>query len=578
MAQYTCVFVVVAVLFLTDVRGLTLVRGPSASLPPSCKSNIYCKGVLLEDVQLARLYSDSKTFVDFKLRYSEDVITEKYKELRDKYGGAPPFNVLQQFVNDNFEEGTELEQWTPTDFTDKPSLVDRVADPLYKDWVISLNNIFRNLSRRVKDEVYQRPDLYSLLWVPNGFVIPGGRFRELYYWDTYWIINGLLLCDMKKTARGIIENFIYIVKTNGFIPNGSRKYYLQRSQPPLFITMAHSYYEKTGDIDFIKDNIDVFEQEYMFWEKHRMIKVRKNGICYKLARYYSQSYGPRPESYREDYITAEKFKTEEEKNEMYIKIKSAAESGHDFSTRWFIKDGTNKGNLSDIDTPSIIPVDLNAFLHANAVILSNFNGLLKRYRQQEMYKRKAENLLAGITAILWREDKGMWFDYDIKNKMSREYFYLTNLSPLWTISYPRLRQQQISEKVLDYIKETGIEQFIGGIPTSLENSGEQWDFPNAWPPLQAIAVEGLLKLDTPQSRDKAFLFADRWVKSNYRGYKKFGNMFEKYDVLLPGQTGAGGEYEAQKGFGWTNGVILQFLDEFGKDLKWGSTMETVGNI
>lgn len=89
------------------------------------------------------------------------------------------------------------------------------------------------------------------------FVIPGGRFRELYYWDTYWIISGLLLCDMQKTARGIIENFIYIVKKNGFIPNGSRKYYLQRSQPPLFITMANSYYEKTGDIDFIKDNIDV---------------------------------------------------------------------------------------------------------------------------------------------------------------------------------------------------------------------------------------------------------------------------------------------------------------------------------
>lgn len=92
----------------------------------------------------------------------------------------------------------------------------------------------------------------------NGsFVIPGGRFRELYYWDTYWIVSGLLLCDMTTTARGVIENLIYLLRTYNIIPNGSRKYYLQRSQPPLLIPMVEQYYQHTKDLEFVKQNIEV---------------------------------------------------------------------------------------------------------------------------------------------------------------------------------------------------------------------------------------------------------------------------------------------------------------------------------
>uniref|UniRef100_A0A1B6DB06 Trehalase n=2 Tax=Clastoptera arizonana TaxID=38151 RepID=A0A1B6DB06_9HEMI len=554
-------------LYFQVTCGLTLVKAPiQAVLPPSCNSNIYCTGPLLHDVQLAKLYKDSKTFVDMKLRFDEQTVLDKYDILKRESGGVPSKDVLYKFVEENFETGSELELWIPNDFTESPALLNSISDEKYKSWAKDLNHVFKNLTRKVKEDVNTNPQLYSLLYVPNPFVIPGGRFLELYYWDSYWIVNGLLLLDMVQTAKGVIENFIYLVATYGLIPNGSRKYYLQRSQPPLLIPMVNSYYNRTGDLKFIKDNINILEKEFEFWQEKRMVKIRKNGVCYNLARYSALSSGPRPESYREDLETAAHFVTEEERNECYIKLKSAAESGFDFSTRWFIKDGTNKGNLSYIETTSIVPVDLNAFVHWNAKILSDFNALLNNPTKQAHYAEIADQLLAGITAILWREDIGMWFDYDLINKKSREYFYLSNFTPLWTQSY-LLPKNIMSEKVLAYVKETGVADFVGGVPISLENSGEQWDFPNAWAPLEAIMIQGLENLNTPKAKSLAYSLADKWIKTNYYGWIKFQKMFEKYDVLLLGETGAGGEYDAQTGFGWTNGVCLEFLSTYGKELK-----------
>jgi len=501
-----------------------------------------------------------------KLKFSEDEVLIKYEKLRQKYGGmTPPNDEIKEFVLENFENGDELEEWVPTDFNPHPSLVNRVADPLFKQWVLDLNNVFLNLSRKVKPDVKVNPGQYSLLYVPNGFVIPGGRFRELYYWDTYWIINGLLLCDMVTTARGVIENFFHLVRTYNIIPNGSRKYYLQRSQPPLLIPMVESYYEHTHDLEFIRQNIDVLETEFNFWMKNRMVRLKKNNICHKLARYYSPSSGPRPESYREDYLTAEPLASEELKNELYIKIKSAAESGLDFSSRWFIKDGTNAGNLSNIDTPHIIPVDLNAFLEYNARILSKFYAALGNATKASHYKLRAQKLLQAMDAILWREDRGIWLDYDLRNLKSRDYFYMSNFAPLWTGSYQQ-NPVTLTKQVLNYISESNIAEYIGGVPTSLNATGEQWDFPNAWPPLQAIFIQGLARLRTPSAESTAKFYAEKWLRSNYKGFDIFHKMFEKYDVTLLGQTGTGGEYEFQTGFGWTNGVVLQLLDAYGKDI------------
>jgi len=125
----------------------------------------------------------------------------------------------------------------------------------------------------VKKEVKDNPELYSLIFVPNGFIIPGGRFKELYYWDTYWIVKGLLLSDMHETTKGVIENLLWLVQKLGLIPNGSRVYYEQRSQVPLLIPMVDAYYKKTKDHEFIKNNFHLLEKEFSYWIEHATVEV-----------------------------------------------------------------------------------------------------------------------------------------------------------------------------------------------------------------------------------------------------------------------------------------------------------------
>lgn len=176
----------------------------------------------------------------------------------------------------------------------------------------------------------------------------------------------------------------------GHIPNGGRVYYLGRSQPPLLPLMIKSYYDFTNDRDFVLNSIDDLEKEFQFFIDQHLIEV--NG--YKLFRYIDNSFGPRPESYREDYESATIFNTEQEKEEFYSEIKAGAESGMDFTARWFIgADGTNKGKLTDIKTRSIIPVELNAILYRNAILLSEFCMMKGDNVKVQYYQEQASEIL-----------------------------------------------------------------------------------------------------------------------------------------------------------------------------------------
>lgn len=221
-------------------------------------SQIYCESEFLHDVQLSSVFSDSKTFVDMKLLHTESEIISKYKMFKNNYNGVVAPNLeLHNFVFDHLTGGDELEQWLPTDYVKRPPIVDRIKHAEYSSWAMSINKLWYSLARKVKDDVKTHPDMYSLIWVPNGFIIPGERFGELYYWDTYWIVKGLLLCDMKETAKGIIDNIVYLVEKFGFMPNGARIYYVTRSQPPMLIQMASVFYESTNDFEYIESVISV---------------------------------------------------------------------------------------------------------------------------------------------------------------------------------------------------------------------------------------------------------------------------------------------------------------------------------
>ncbi|XP_050540083.1 trehalase-like isoform X2 [Daktulosphaira vitifoliae] len=538
-------------------------------LQPSCLSQIYCESDLLKDVQLSHIYPDSKIFVDKKLKFTESEILENYSKLKQSNNNQVPSNPeLQKFVDENFEDGDELEKWIPTDFTENPSIVNRIRDPNYQNWAKNLNHVWKTLARKIKKDVYTHPDRYSLIWVPNGFIIPGGRFKELYYWDTYWIVKGLLLCDMRQTAKGVIDNIISMVNVIGFMPNGGRVYYLNRTQPPMLILMVLSYFQATNDKEYVNSVLPVLEAELNYWMENRMISFDKNGKTYTMARYYAPSRGPRPESYREDYEIAETLQSEKEKEEFYINIKSGAETGWDFSSRWFINaNGSHEGGLVDVNAPSIIPVDLNSILHVNALTLSTWFIQLGDAKKGTEYQKIADDLLIGIQEVMWRPDKGAWFDWDIINNKNRESFYISNVVPLWTGSYS-MPKKAVASSVLGYLKDQHIIEpdysiKYNGTPTSLYSSSQQWDFPNAWPPLQAFIIQGLDRTQQKLAQQVAADLADVWLRSNYKGFSEKSMMFEKYDVLASGETGAGGEYTPQTGFGWSNGIVFEFLDRWG---------------
>lgn len=535
-------------------------------LPPSCERPVYCDSKLLHHVQLASLYEDSKTFVDLEMVYNENKTLTDFNKLLIETDENPSKEQLQNFVNEYFSNVGELEEWTPTDFSKNPTFIYEIRDQKLRQFGQDINNIWPIISRKVKDVVFEKSEQFSLIPVPNGFIIPGGRFKEIYYWDTYWIIEGLLISGMYDTAKGVIENLIYLLNLLGHIPNGSRWYYQERSQPPMLTGMVALYFKYTNNIEFLKNNIVSLEKEVDYWLDTKVIAVEKDKQTYNLLRYYAPSSGPRPESYREDYIQAQKL-SENERADFYIDIKSAAESGWDFSSRWFIgEDGSNNGSLIDIRTTNIIPVDLNAIFAGVLQNIANFHTILHNAKKAMRYRELAEQWRCAIEAVLWNDESGVWFDYDITDKIHRKYFYTSNVAPLWQEVVSEAFILKNGPKVVKYLQASPALEYPGGVPTSLVPSGEQWDLPNVWPPEVSIVVNALEAIKTEESHELAVEVAQKFIRSCHKGFTEYKQMFEKYDALNPGQYGGGGEYNVQIGFGWSNGAVLEFLVKFGSQL------------
>lgn len=284
----------------------------SATLP-SCDSLVYCQGDLLDTVQRSKIFEDSKTFVDMIQINPSSQTLENFERFKRETNNNPTRDDIRKFVNDNFVAEGELESWSPSDHNGNPAFLQRIDDVVVRDFARNLVNIWPTLARKVKREVTENPDRHSLIPVPNGFIIPGGRFRELYYWDSYWIMEGLLICEMQDTVRGMLENLLSFVERYGFVPNGGRVYYLNRSQPPLLTLMVGLYLEATNDTKWLRRNIGTLERELKWWLTNRTVTVEKNGVKYTLAHFGSDSGTPRPESYNEDIETCAAFDDETRK-------------------------------------------------------------------------------------------------------------------------------------------------------------------------------------------------------------------------------------------------------------------------
>ncbi|KAL2095709.1 hypothetical protein ACEWY4_007857 [Coilia grayii] len=530
-------------------------------LLPPCDSKIYCTGELLRQVQTAKLFADNKYFVDMKLLAPPDVVLEAFHKLASEAPGRTVTrDKLKQFVNKFFDDpGKELQPWTPPDWHKKPSFLSKIKDPDLYAWAEELHVLWKSLGRTIIKDVGIHPELYSYIYTPNPIIVPGGRFRELYYWDTYWIVNGLLICDMRDTARGMMENFMYLINKYGFVPNGDRIYYERRSQPPLFTAMVRDYYKATKDEQFLRKVLPALEKEYNFWMTNRSVIVEVNGRKHVLNHYNVQVGEPRPEAYTADLELAENM-SEGDKRRLFTELKAGAESGWDYSSRWFV----GKNSRSGTNTSAFVPTDLNAFLCLNEFTLAQFHYKLGNPTAAKEYEEAYERRQAAVEAVLWNSEKGSWFDYHLPTKSSNLYFYPSNLVPLWAHCF---NNKDMQLKAFKYLKGSRALDYQHGVPTSFLNSGEQWDMPNGWPPLHQMLIQGLADIPLEESKEAAFQLAQKWIKTNWAAYSKYQAMFEKYDVNTGGRPGGGGEYNVQLGFGWTNGVALQLLNRYGDRLQ-----------
>ncbi|XP_070346283.1 trehalase isoform X5 [Equus asinus] len=545
---------------------LGLGLGSQEALPPPCESQIYCQGELLHQVQMAKLYQDDKQFVDMPLSSAPDQVLQRFNELAEAHNHSIPQQQLQLFVQEHFQPvGQELEPWTPEDWKESPQFLQTISDPNLRAWAGQLHQLWKKLGKKVKPEVLSHPEQFSLIYSEHPFIVPGGRFVEFYYWDSYWVMEGLLLSEMPETVKGMLQNFLDLVQTYGHVPNGARVYYLQRSQPPLLTLMMDRYVTHTNDTAFLRDNIETLALEVDFWAENRSISVSSGGKSYVLNRYYVPYGGPRPESYSKDAELADTL-PEGDREDLFAELKAGAESGWDFSSRWFIG-GPNPDLLSSTRTSKFVPVDLNAFLCQAEELMSNFYARLGNDTQATKYRNLRAQRLAAMEAILWDEEKGAWFDYDLETGKKNAEFYPSNLAPLWAGCFSDLGDV---DKALKYLEDSQILTYHYGIPTSLRKTGQQWDLPNAWAPLQDLVIRGLAKSPSPRAQEVAFQLAQNWIRTNFDVYSNTSAMYEKYDISNGGQPGGGGEYEVQEGFGWTNGVVLMLLDRYGDRLSSGT--------
>lgn len=467
--------------------------------------------------------------------------------------------ILKSFIDKHFcEVGYDLEEAVPEDFQEKLCLIEKLTNQQLKEITNEINEKWKKLYRRRKQ--CTPTSVSTLIDIPHPFYVPGGRFREYYYWDTYWILEGLLACNMELSASNVIENFIFLIKNFGFIPNGIRKYYAHRTQPPYFPLMLLTLYnynkEKFKDL-VLNEGLDMAIEEYNFFIKYRSMELDGMNEAYSLCLYKVDSDYPRPESFNEDVSL---YKSDRLRSHymIYSNIKSATESGLDFSTKW----ETDGHELYSISTYEQIPAELNAIMFRNENIISELLKEKGNLEESNIFKERALKRERAINEILWNETEETWMDYNLATKDFVNWrFYFSNVEPLlWGVTAP-VNKYKI---LLKYHKE--LFSYPGGIPASGYQdipTEQQWDFPNAWAPHQHTFISYLLKIN---EREMALHCARSFFRAALGGYNECKEFFEKYNVTCPGKTGFGGEYAPQCGFGWTNGALLKLIEWFGDDL------------
>ncbi|KAI1705252.1 trehalase domain-containing protein [Ditylenchus destructor] len=504
---------------------------------PNCEgplSEIFCSGPLVQANWFFELPECPVLYSKMRLKFEPEVVIKNFYRLQR------PLHKVQfkEFCEKNFENVSYLKPAHLPDWKRVPTMFAEISDPRMSKLALELHNIWPELSREFIPDVHENNDRYPVLPVPNRFIAPGGQFQVYFYWDTYWILKGLLFSEMYDTARGVLDNFAFLMKHKGFIPNSGDIQLSGRSQPPLFTQMIWDFYNNydKDQKSFLEEFLPLAEKEMDWWQDKRAVSVTKNGsdndsgmggeAAFSLYQYRAETNCPTTLG---DYQQG--MESGKDPEFYWSSTASACESGWDFSTRWFDMEGENSVNIKGLRTNLIVPVDLND----------------------------------AIQEVLFDESAGVWFDYDIETKELRKMFFPSNIFPLLL----NTTTAEGCERVVGYLKDLDVFKYKGGIPSSLEGrSKEQWDFPNGWAPITHLFVMSLLQCPQTEAQERAKKVADGFLTTMYNGLLNPikglpAQVWEKYDVRFDnGRSGFGGGYPVQAGFGWTNGAALDFIRYF----------------
>ena len=486
---------------------------------------------LFFDLLKSGLWSDEKTVADLLPKIAPQKILDQYNIEKDQ----PGFE-LKAFVDKYFVE----EIAKNVHFQSDTSL------PAEKH----IENLWLVLERPA-DNI--PPEGSSLIPLPYPYIVPGGRFNEIYYWDSYFTMLGLIESGRVNIVESMIQNFAHLIDQLGFIPNGNRTYFTGRSQPPFFALMIELLANTNGDQILLK-YLPHLEKEYAFWMKGnqevevgsahlRVVRVEKDTL---LNRYWDNHPNPRPEMYLTDLETADNYEGSPEI--LYRNLRAACESGWDFSSRW-LKD---QNELTSIHTTDILPIDLNSLLYFQEELLYKCYALVGNKAKSIHYGEASSKRKEWIQSNFWDSEKGFFLDFDFTAFRTKTVLSLAGLFPLFCNIATKDQARQIAHVVeKKFLKP-------GGVVTTIHNSGQQWDAPNGWAPLQWITIQGLRNYGYNELADQ---IKENWVGLNVKVYKETGKMMEKYNVESMDLKSGGGEYPVQDGFGWTNGVLLKLLGE-----------------
>jgi alpha,alpha-trehalase len=416
---------------------------------------------------------------------------------------------------------------------------------------------------------FDRNHPHGLLYLPRPYVVPGGRFNEMYGWDSYFIQMGLLRDGHEGLAKDLADNFIYEIRHYGKILNANRTYYLGRSQPPFLTQMLLAVFRRTHDAAWLESSLDALDKYYRYWVSEPHLTPETG-----LSRYIDLGSGPAPEVLsseldadgRTDYqLIRQYFRTHEIPDYDASLFYDAA---NDRLTPLFYKgdrsmresgfDPSNRFGPFSVDILHYNPVCLNSLLYLMEMETAEIKEALGLGEEAKASRTRAAARAVRMNQFLWDEEQGLYFDYHFVKGNRRPYPFLSTFYPLWA----GIAKPQQAARVAGNLP---LFECQGGLQTSTHQSGDQWDAPIGWAPLIWIAVQGLQRYGYDAEADR---IAWKFLGLVHQEFQAHGTIEEKYDVVRCRANISNeilfGYRSNEAGFGWTNAVFTALFDELSR--------------